>query len=760
MTDVRTAPARTPQARPATPDRDRERHRPTKDVFRPDIEGLRTVAIGTVLLYHAGISYLPGGFIGVDVFFVISGFLITSLLLRELRTTGTISLVRFYARRAKRLLPATGVVLAATVVLTALFLPRISWRSIGMDVIAAATYVVNWRLAAESVDYLNEDQAVSPVQQFWSLAVEEQYYIVWPVLLLVAVGWFRYRARRGGRGEITTGPLWIGLALIAVPSFLWSVHLTADQPSVAFFVTTTRMWELAIGAALAVGATGLRRLPRLAAVVVGWGGLAVIAGSALVIKETDPWPGYLALLPTLGTAAVIAAGPAAGRGGPVALLGTRPFVWVGGLSYSLYLWHWPLVVVATEYWGGLTGVQGLAVVAASFVPAYLSLRLVENPFRYAPVFSRLPRRALAVGAAFTVVGVLVGVGLRAAVPQLGVAPGSAQAKTARGAGALGSDPTSAPAGVPVDRVEWITPDPLEAPKDVPVAYADDCQQDVDGTKAKACVYGNPDGATTVALVGDSKVLQWLPAIQEIAAREQWRVLVMTKSACSLADAEFLVDESFYDACVAWNTDAMRFLERERPEVVVTSGGRRAAVLPGTYSKSAEPAAFTPGRSGVVSAGGRHPALQPGIVPLSTSSIGDDESVKPTTQAMVEGLVRQWSRLTEIGSRVVVLRDNPSPGFNVYRCVAENFDQLPECTFSRSKGEQRSGGDAQLAAVREFDDAALVDLNDYICPRDRCAPVIGNVLVYRQGSHITASYIRTLAPVLGEQLIPLVRRAPG
>lgn len=707
--------------------------------FRPDVEGLRTVAIGTVLLYHAGIGLVPGGFIGVDVFFVISGFLITGLLLRELARDGTISLTRFYARRAKRLLPATGVVLVATVLLTRALLPPIQWGSIGGDIIAAAGYVVNWRLAANAVNYLNEGQAVSPVQQFWSLAVEEQFYLLWPLLLLVAAWWFR--RFRGGR--IGTGPLWVGLAAIALPSLAWSVYQTQANPKAAFFVTTTRMWELAVGAALAIGATHLHRLPRALAALLGWVGLAAVGGAALTVTASDPWPGYLALVPTLGTAAVIAAGPAAGAVGPAAILGTRPFVWVGGLSYSLYLWHWPIVIVATERLGGnLTGAQGLAVIAASFVPAYLSLRLVENPFRHWPRLSRSPRWALLIGAGFTVIGIVAGLGLRAAVPHLGVPAGSPRAETALGAAALGDNPRTSPAGRAVDRVKWITPDPLEATKDLPVAYADGCQQTASGTAPKKCEYGVPDGTRTVALVGDSKILQWLPALQEIAKQERWKLVTYTKSACPFASVLIGGGGGPYTTCRTWNQAVLEALVADPPDVVLTSTVKRGALVSPTPS----PTTSLPTTSS--------PAT-PAPNPSSNASGGAPPDRR--VLALADGMRQSWAAVTDAGSRVIVLLDTPSPPIDVYACVAENVDSLGRCSFGRAAAMKASSAGTLRLAVERFPSATLIDLTDDICPQERCSPVIGNVLVYRQGSHVTATYIKTLAPRLRTALIAAIDR---
>ncbi|TDD63977.1 acyltransferase, partial [Jiangella aurantiaca] len=314
--------------------------------FRPDVEGLRAVAVLLVLAYHAGLPLVSGGFVGVDVFFVISGFLITGLILREVESTGRLRLGRFYARRIRRLLPATAVVLAATAALTIVLLPPLRWPAIAGDIAVSATYVVNWRLASESVDYLTAEDAPSPVQHFWSLAVEEQFYLLWPVLIIALVWW--HRRRRGAPSLRRT--LLAGLAVVAVPSLAWSVHLTAASPGAAYFVSTTRAWELAAGAALAIGARRLERLPAWVASALAGGGLAAVGWAALTYDATTPFPGAAALVPVLGTAAVVGGGVASAPTSPGAdrevpgsgeshkgngtlpgrLLGTAPLRWVGG----------------------------------------------------------------------------------------------------------------------------------------------------------------------------------------------------------------------------------------------------------------------------------------------------------------------------------------------------------------------------------------------------------------------------------------------
>ncbi|WP_237769837.1 acyltransferase, partial [Kytococcus sp. HMSC28H12] len=290
--------------------------------FRPDVEGLRAIAVLSVMAYHAGLPLVTGGFAGVDVFFVLSGFLITGQLLKEVDRTGRVDLPAFYGRRAKRLLPAATTVLIVTGLLTWLVLPATRFKEIAWDIALSALYVVNWRLADRSVDYLAEDSLPSPVQHYWSLAVEEQFYVVWPLVLLL-VGLFVTRTRLPLAPVAT-----VGLLAIAVPSLVWSVVHTASSPATAYFVTTTRLWELALGGLVACGVAVWARLPRLLGSLLVVLGLVVLLTSLFVVTSSTPWPGSAALLPTVGTALVLVGGARA-RGPVVRALGSAPMLWVG-----------------------------------------------------------------------------------------------------------------------------------------------------------------------------------------------------------------------------------------------------------------------------------------------------------------------------------------------------------------------------------------------------------------------------------------------
>ncbi|MBO0609044.1 acyltransferase family protein [Myceligenerans salitolerans] len=667
--------------------------------FRPDIEGLRAVAIGLVLLYHAGWGIVSGGFIGVDVFFVLSGFLITGLLIREVERTGRVSLKEFYARRAKRLLPAAALVLAVSALVTRLTGSVVEWATFGGDIVAAAIYLVNWRLAERSVDYLAEGTSQSPVQHFWSLAVEEQFYIVWPLVLLVVALVVR---RTGVRLRPTMA---VGLALVGVPSLVWSVTATANLPAEAFFVTTTRLWELAIGAFIAVGAPLWVKVPALAARFLGWAGLAVIAACALLLDETVAWPGSMALLPTLATAAVVVSGS---NGHAPRLLSTGPMVWIGGLSYSLYLWHWPLLIGATNVFGGIDALTGTLVVIGSIVPAWLSLRFVENPVRRAPSLARSAGRTLTLGLVLTLVGVLAGFALVRAVPQVGtVAEGEA-----RGAAVLRQNGDGSRTGVETtDSVGAMTPQPVAAVDDIPSAYDRGCQVPQDAVVPSYCEYGDPEGGKLVVLAGDSKALQWVDAIDRIAQDEGWRLLVATKSSCGLYDAVPATQGPVYEECQEYNTALLGELAEMKPDAVILSQRHGLAIDPVTG--------------------------------------------EPSRKAMVDGMARAWKKLVASGIDVTTILDNPSPvgvaGGEVYKCVAENPDKLSACSFDRAAGLEGSGARAQKAAADRVPAVKVVRVADLFCDETRCPAVIGNVLVYRQGSHVTNTYALSAVPVLRERL---------
>lgn len=701
---------------------------PVGSGYRPDIEGLRAVAVILVMLAHAGWTRFEGGYIGVDVFFVISGFLITQMLAREVRSTGRLRMRRFYARRARRLLPASATVLVVSAILTWAYLPANRWASTAYDIMFSAIYAINWRLAEDSVNYLRADSAPSIVQHYWSLAVEEQFYIVWPCLLVAAALLARLTRRRS-----LNGSLLLALALVGIPSFAWSVYYTEASPARAYFVSTTRLWELALGAAVALLAINGRSLPRALAYIVGWAGIAAIVAAGVLFTTELAFPGYWALIPTLGSAAVIVAGLSADarRPGSVGhLLSKGPMEATGRLSYSLYLCHWPMVVVATTVLGNLSLVVGLIVVFASFIPAYLLHHHIENPIRFSQ--SRLQHSGpmLQLAAITTVISLTAGMALYIAKwppappfapPEIsklasgvtGTGNGDADLKVITdpsavvGAGALGAKPIGDANGEPRDTSVKIVPAPDVAAQDFR-----NCTQTQESSDIMSCTYGKKDSQTVIALIGDSHANQWVPGLDEIAQARGWKLVEYTKAACSFADVPITTKDGHpYPSCHQWSSALLnRLLTTEKPTMVITSSIKKRAMIDGQANFDAE-----------------------------------------NVSALAGGLRRNYEALNKAGIPVLVIQDTPLPEVDIPECVQQNIDKLTACAGDRSKMVPGDLGAEQFEAKAGLDKVHIIDLNGAICPTERCAAVIGNVLVYRDASHLTGTYVRSLVPRLDAEL---------
>jgi hypothetical protein len=496
--------------------------------------------------------------------------------------------------------------------------------------------------------------------------------------------------------------MWLTVIAIGLPSLVYSIWSTHVNPGPAYFITPTRMWELAIGGAVALAADRFRSIPHLAADIVAWAGMLCIGATLLLITPSTPWPGYAAALPTLGAAAVIAGGFSSTSRGPISILGTRAFCWVGALSYSLYLWHWPLIVFSTAY----LDVSSLPLAAAAVILVVsvglsrLTLKNVENPIRFSSRMAENPKNALSTGINISLAAATAGLLLVVNVFQHSrdQAAGSNVAQ-ALGARVLGSRPSSSPAGVPVDKVDWFTPTAATAVLDHPDVYEDNCQLSFDVSAPKPCVYGDPQGKVTVAVVGDSKVVQWMPALKELAKSHHWKLVLNGKASCGFTSLPLERNGKPYSECIAWKEAVFRdLLERDKPDFLITSAGNGSVKL---------------------------------------------------RQRDMNGLLEWWRPLSSAGVRIIAIANNPNPSHTpLYDCVAEHPDKLTACAFPKNPG---SGSLAMKAAAGKVPNAHFIDLNDAICPSSMCPPIIGNVLIYRQGSHITRTYIRSLTPYLERNL---------
>jgi peptidoglycan/LPS O-acetylase OafA/YrhL len=708
------------QADSVSPTEEVQRRRPPHKEFRPDIEGLRAVAVLAVVLFHAHVPGVSGGLVGVDVFFVISGFLITGLLWREASTTGTVGLRRFYGARARRLLPASAAVGVVIMIGAAVLSPVLQSRSVFVDGIASALYVANYRFMFQGVDYL-ADSLPSPFLHYWSLGVEEQFYLVWPALI-IGTAWLIRRARRRTDALATSSerPYLLVLALVAAASFALSLVLTRVLPPVAFFSLPTRAWELAVGGLVALTAGRWRRLPALAAAIAGCAGLGVIVLGCVLVGPDTPYPGTAALLPVLGAALVIGAGCAAPAQGVGRVLSVRPMRAIGRVSYSWYLWHWPLLqVVPASAIAHSLGVR-LASILVSLGLAFLTLRFIENPLRFAAPLRRSANRSLAVGGAATAIAAGVGVALLVWMP-VPVGRGPA-------APALTVTAASPPTGSSMDAYDAAVQDAFAqvqaavaasvglkaVPSNLtpPLAgvtaalrdlYLHGCLRNVFEVGQPECASGDTTSAMTVALIGDSDAAMWNPAFVEVATRRHWRLETMTKAACPMLDLPTINGAVGrpYTECDQWRAQITARLQAEHPRLVVLSM-RRAYRQSGLTS-------YDP--------------------------------------AWIDALNRLVKQLRGTGARVLVLGPIPDPLSIVPNCLTGHLDDATACAAPTSKAVNQAGIAAEAAATKAGG-GHYGDLTELFCTADRCPVIVGNTLVYLDEAHLTREYSRQLAPVMG------------
>jgi peptidoglycan/LPS O-acetylase OafA/YrhL len=500
----------------------------SKKVFRTDVQALRAVAVSAVVIYHLWPERLPGGFVGVDIFFVISGFLITQHLMGEIARTGSIAVTAFWARRIRRLLPAAFTVIAASLLFLFFAMPRVTWQENLQQLGASAAYVENWLLGFQAVDYLASENSASLAQHYWSLSAEEQFYVVWPLVLIAAIALARIVKRGTPRSAVRAG-----LVVVFAASLVISVVMTVRAPEMAFFATPTRAWEFAAGGLLAVFPgflCGAGLAPFRAA--ASWAGIALIVFSVFFITGSQPFPGSIALVPVLGAVLVIAGGTSALAWSPSRVAGLRPVQWLGDYSYSIYLWHWPLIIVTP--WilhGTTTWVAKIVIIGITLVLAVLTKKLVEDPLRTRPGVKKRRRTAYAFAATGTVALVLVsGLGF------IGVQQSNDRAAAA----ALVSLQEDAcfGAGAMVRSNDCADPFARRASLDTAFAASDlgadeSCQQTAQSSEVILCRFGETKAPrATIVVVGNSHALRLVPALESYGSSRSWQIVLAAKTDCT------------------------------------------------------------------------------------------------------------------------------------------------------------------------------------------------------------------------------------
>ncbi|MEV5952790.1 acyltransferase family protein [Streptomyces sp. NPDC051987] len=649
--------------------------------YRPDIQGLRAVAIMMVVCMHCGILDIHGG---VDVSFVLSGFLIGSQLLAEIDRTGKVSLSKFWARRFRRLAPGAALTIVVTGVLSWIYASPFSFRGYMDDGLAASLSVINWRLAENGTDYFANDGSQSPYQHFWSLGIEEQFYLATPIVL-VAVAWL---SRLVFRNRLLVGA--VLTAVVGGSFYLGCTETTSNQP-LAYFGTQSRIWELAFGVLLALWAPSVSRMPQVLAALVSWLGLATTLVTGLLITEHTPLPGYAVLGPVLGAWLIIAGGCANPRLGVERLLDNPVLDFVGKVSYGWYLWHWPLLILWPHIIGWEFGYSDrFRVAVLSFLIAIATHYVVEKRFRENVKLVVRPWRGILTG------GTLTATSAVAMVVALQV-PLNLSFGTAGTAAALtGFDGTRSVEQAVSERSAPKVSESvlLKSPDDRGDHGCIDQLLVTSFTPHDDCVIGDRTSERTMVLLGDSHAYQWGNAFDTLGRKLHVKVVTVIKSGCSpevykITRADLGRE---YTECPKWRTTALAYIRKLKPDVVVVAN-----------------------------------------------------RVQYTT--VREGAADTFKKLQAMGSDLVYLADTPKPTFNIPDCLAENSKHPAECTLPSETAVDLPDFRKLERQVAEKYGATVINPLPAFCANGYCPAVIGGHVVYWDNSHMTGSYAASLEPFL-------------
>lgn len=660
--------------------------------FRPDLEGLRGAAILLVVLFHAGVPGFGGAFVAVDVFFVLSGFFITALLARELAASGSVDLPAFYGRRAVRLLPVLLVVVLATLAMVMSLYAPVDRAAIAAAARPVALYSGNLEFARGSLDYFGSGD--NPLLHTWSLGVEEQFYLAWPLLFLVVAGLFARKAGEGiaaNGGEATRRRMLVAVGVAGLASFIVSVWLTHSSQPWAFFGMASRVWEFAAGGALALVVArlgepdaGASPVPNDGATASGTllqlTGLLVVVIALAMYDRSTPYPGLAATLPVAGALALIVGGLRAPSSAVSRGLATRPLRWLGHLSYAWYLWHWPLIALGATLHPDIGPAGKLGWAAAALALAWSTHRFIERPARetWAPRLRSTWVLPAALGASAAVAGVSHGA-MRAAERR------------------ASQEDQRIFAAAREDRV------------------ADECWATTVETTAKPCEFGDRSSATTLVLLGDSHAQHWLAALDRAGRESGWKVVAMVKGGCPVADMPGQTHprmKRFYRECTRYREAMLRRIVAMRPSAVILSSWDHYVAADG----GASPWQVTPAM-------------------------------------WRDGLRRTYARLHGAGIRTIAIRGTPRTWFDVPTCLSRRAAGLPfsrSCTYDRGRAFVPAAIAAQNEAARGLD-VRFVDMNDQICATSRCGVLQGKRVIFTDDNHLTASFSRSLFASLGSRL---------
>ena len=669
-----------------------------------EIQGLRAVAVLGVVLYHANFNWIPGGFLGVDVFFVISGYLISQMIINELSATGKISLPNFYARRLRRLLPTAILVIIATVGVGRHLISPLRHTTLGIDAIASIFYGANYRFYFSEIDYLQIGEKPSLLLHFWSLAVEEQFYLFWPILLFV--GWKIFK--RFG--------VFLTLILTMGFSFYYSLKVTESDPTLAFYSLPSRAWEFALGAITFLLVSRLKKMPKFFRWILGWSGISGLAYSMIAITDSQTFPGTIALIPTLATAGILAASSKGKFFGSFLL--TNPlFYAVGAISYSLYLWHWPVYQLMTEVTGSNLSQINLAIYSLILIALTLGTYfLIEKPIRN---YRRLARRAsygIIWGGATSLIGTFVAISvMNISIPYISTAtaseinpvkivasPSPTQVSEQNNIyGQLLSYPVGTT--IPIDLIT------LENTQ-----FDSTCQSTATEIyPKKECFYGNVNGAKNIVLFGDSHANQWVPALNQIGLKNNLKISVFTKSGCPAANLS-----------VRWELQDNKF--RDYPECSVW-------------------------RKNVISQINSMPA--PDLILLAATGSYNDGAKDRDFKYWVDGYSSTISELKKYSEKIMILNDTPHPGTpSAKECLSKNLLSPSKCDLNKALSVNPFDRSIPLDEIRLKYGVQVIDPTPWLCTGSTCPAVLDGIVTYFDASHLSVAMSAHLAPLLGRPIL--------
>ena len=664
---------------------------------RPEIEGLRALAVILVIAFHAELPWFSGGYIGVDLFFVISGFLITNLLLNEFASTNHISLFDFYSRRIRRLLPASLFAVIGTLVLSRIWLEPLRLIDLSKDARATALFFTNFVFASRGADYLQSALPPSPLQHYWSLAVEEQFYIFFPILVFLLL-----KLTRDSRNLLTSA-----VTSVSIISLGLSIRYSATDASSAFYLLPFRAWELGAGALLAIFTSRERTfstnglLSRIVSGWLGWISLICILLTSYLFNDQTIFPGFAALLPVFSATTIILGIILNGdrlKIGPSRLLANRQLVWIGSRSYSLYLWHWPILVTTrAQIQSNLSSTQLLACIFATFFVAEISYRFIEQPIHRVPKFLQSTKRSIAFGVLIVIIGLVASVFSSSTLPVIATGANAPRINTSllKDLVANSEQMQEIPANLepPFEQL-------YQMPE--PELYALGCHFN-NIKKPDVCTFGNPNSKTSIALIGDSHAAQWFQPIKKIIEKRNWKLVTYTQSGCSL----FSVAGGVSEDCQLWNNYVLQQIKINKFSLVIMSN-------------------------------------------FSNQDSLQDEKLVLRSALVTDNLKILESTITKFDTKLLYIADTPKPTSMIPNCLSQYVAQIQMCTFDLPKAMDLSSG-LMLREVFSTDKSSYIDLTEWFCVNSRCPGIIGNTLVYRDDSHISDPYAIALTDVLAVQI---------